>query len=58
VEQLVIATELEVVSEQEKVAILTLHTMAGRAEFGINGDVARGLIEHLTEFLNAGAKPS
>lgn len=51
VENLVIATELEMLSEEPPVAMLILHTMEGRAEFGINGDIAGGLIHMLSKFL-------
>lgn len=50
-ENLVIQTELEVISEQPLLATLTLHTMAGASAFAINADVAEGLIAMLAKFV-------
>ena len=50
-DQIVIGTELHVLSEAPKVAKLILHTMGGRQEFGINDDLAEGLIDMLQQFL-------
>ena len=47
----VIATELTVLTERPLLAMLILHTMEGAQVFAINGDVAEGLIEMLKEFV-------
>lgn len=51
VENLVIATELKVVSEEMLLADLTLHTVEGAQTFGINEECATGLIDILEKFL-------
>jgi len=51
VKNVVIATELTVLTERPLLAMLILHTMEGAQVFAINGDVAEGLIEMLKEFV-------
>jgi len=50
-DDVVIATELLVLSEEPKLATLTLHTMAGSAAFDINAGVAEHLIDMLERFV-------
>lgn len=57
-ENVVIATELIVLSEEHLVATLRLHTQDGAQEFAINDDVANGLIDMLVKFVTREAKPS
>lgn len=52
------STELRMVSEQPLVAVLTIHTDEGESEFGVNAQVASGLIDMLAQFLRRGRKPS
>lgn len=47
----VIATELHVLSEDLKVAKLILHTLEGNRAFGINDEIAEGLVDILERFL-------
>lgn len=50
-DQIVIATELHLLSEKPKAAKLILHTLEGSQAFGINGDIAEGLVDMLERFL-------
>ena len=53
--QIVIATELWMLTREPKTAKLILHTLEGREVFGITGETAEGLIDMLERFL--GRKP-
>jgi hypothetical protein len=48
-DQIVIATELHVLAP--KVAKLILHTLEGNQAFGINDEIAEGLVDMLERFL-------
>lgn len=50
-DQIVIATELAVLSGAPKAARLTLHTLGGSEAFGITDDIAEGLVDMLERFL-------
>ena len=54
-DQIVIATELQVLSEEPKAAKLILHTLEGSQAFGLTEEIAEGLIHILERFL--GHKP-
>lgn len=57
VENLVIASEVLVYSEEPLLATLTLHTTDGRSEFQINQSAAEALIDVLQKMIQ-GAKRS
>ncbi|XUM21021.1 hypothetical protein ACRAVF_27035 [Bradyrhizobium oligotrophicum S58] len=50
-DEIVIATELVLLSKQPKVAKLVLHTLEGAERFGITDEIAEHLIDMLERFL-------
>jgi hypothetical protein len=58
VAEAVFDAELIVISEEPLLAVLRLKTDPATYEFGINSDMASGMIDMLVKFVTKEAKPS